>query len=83
MAASGVARSRFGSQRFFHVGGGAELAAGWYVETREGVKGPFPSRFQAELFLADLRTQNPRKRISNWHGDPVVDGPTKPERVRG
>ncbi|MEX0732425.1 MAG: hypothetical protein WED00_13245 [Aquisalimonadaceae bacterium] len=83
MSATGPSRSRFGSQRFFHVGGGTDMAAGWYMETREGVKGPFPSRFQAELFLADLRAENPRKRISNWHGD----SPSEPEspvvRARG
>lgn len=45
-----------GSQRFEHVEG-----KGWYVRTREGRKGPFSSRPEAEVWLAELvRDQLPR-----------------------
>ncbi|MCP1673249.1 hypothetical protein J2T57_000341 [Natronocella acetinitrilica] len=60
-------RSRFTSGRFFRVGVGMGLASGWYVETREGVRGPFASREDAEAELQWVIQSHPRKRVSNWH----------------
>ncbi len=62
-------RSQFIHDRFFHIGAGQGVASGWYVETREGVRGPFPSRDDAELELHWIIQSHPRKRVSNWHGE--------------
>lgn len=35
--------------RFFHV-----MHEGWYVHLREGIKGPFVQRHQAEEFLREF-----------------------------
>ncbi|MCC5812622.1 MAG: hypothetical protein JJU06_19850 [Ectothiorhodospiraceae bacterium] len=68
MAASAEGyRSQFRQDRFFHVGESGGLANGWYVETREGVRGPFDSRMEAEDMLSRLVVSHPRRRVSNWH----------------
>lgn len=63
-------RSRFGSDRFFFIGDQAGLARGWYMETREGLRGPFDTREDAEAMLSLLISAHPRKRVSNWHHSP-------------
>lgn len=60
-------RSHFRQDRFFHVGEQGGLANGWYVETREGVRGPFETRAEAEDMLYRLVVSHPRRRVSNWH----------------
>jgi len=62
-----VMRSRFQSDRMFHVAGDNVLQPGWHLETREGIKGPFLDRSHAEAFLTRLINRHPRKRIDNWH----------------
>ena len=61
-------RSRFHHDRYFHVGVGLGLASGWYVELREGVRGPFASRDDAQAELCWVVQSHPRKRVANWHG---------------
>ncbi|ROR34979.1 hypothetical protein [Inmirania thermothiophila] len=43
-------RTRFPPPRLFHV-----LGSGWFVQTREGVRGPFVRRELAEIHLRALR----------------------------
>lgn len=44
------------------------MASGWYVETREGLRGPFPTREDAEAELQWVIQSHPRRRVNNWHG---------------
>jgi hypothetical protein len=39
-------KARFGHERFFHV-----MNEGWYIETREGIVGPFLSHGSAREYL--------------------------------
>ena len=61
--------SFFRHGRFFWVEDDDEYSAGWYTETREGVRGPFPSRHLAEVDLLDLITRRPRRRVRTWSGE--------------
>lgn len=54
-------RNNFRRDRFFNV-----ASDGWYVEAREGAKGPFLYRVDAELFLDTLKCKAPWKRIRLW-----------------
>jgi len=49
-------RSRNNESRYFQVAG-----EGWYLRTREGTQGPFPSREQAERFLGELIRTHDRR----------------------
>lgn len=54
------ANYRSNPDRFFHV-----MTQGWYVFTREGIRGPFVDRDRAERFVRGL--------ISEQQGDPSED----------
>jgi hypothetical protein len=68
MTVTATDRSVFRRDRFFYVGADQSLAAGWYVELREGVRGPFSTRLEAEDMLATVIRVHPRKRVSLWGG---------------
>ena len=39
---------------------------GWYVATREGMKGPFVARRRAEIYLEALKRTSPNVRAVLW-----------------
>lgn len=57
-------RNKFKRHRYFHVAG-----EGWYLEVREGTKGPFVNRENAEESLTSLKRKAPLKRIRLWAED--------------
>lgn len=68
MGAPGGGAGRYGGERFFRVEArDAGLAAGWYAETREGLRGPFRTDFEAQSYLRQHIAARPRKRVRNWH----------------
>ena len=55
-------RNNFGRERFFNI-----ASDGWYVEIREGTKGPFMHRVDAEKYLKILKRRAPWKRVRLWN----------------
>jgi len=53
--------NKFKRHRYFNVAGD-----GWYLEVREGIKGPFVSRESAEKFLNSLKRNAPLRRVRLW-----------------
>lgn len=49
----------FRRSRFFWVGGPSVQQPGWYVECREGIRGPYSSRDQARRELAAMVRPRP------------------------
>jgi hypothetical protein len=47
--------------RFFHV-----MTQGWYVFTREGIRGPFVDRDRAERFVANLIADQQGDTDNDW-----------------
>lgn len=45
--------TRCNEQRFIHIS-----RQGWYLRTREGLKGPFDNRSNAQIFLESLLEDN-------------------------
>ncbi|MCC5859011.1 MAG: hypothetical protein JJT90_12700 [Ectothiorhodospiraceae bacterium] len=62
----GLRRTSSG-RRYFYIGQEGGLARGWYMRTREGLRGPFDTRADAVAMLRILVSAHPRKRVSNWH----------------
>jgi len=60
-------RSQFTHSRLFYIGIGMETPVGWYLETREGIRGPFDSRESAMGDLGWLMAAHPHSRVDNWH----------------
>ena len=54
-ATSNTDRKRI--NRYFY-----KMGKGWYVEAREGLKGPFDTHEEAESFLEELKQKNAWKR---------------------
>jgi len=50
--------TRRNEQRFIHI-----TRQGWYLRTREGLKGPFENRSNAQIFLESILED---KRISSY-----------------
>lgn len=44
---------RSNGSRYFHV-----MNAGWYVNTRDGIVGPFMEKAEANRYLDELKTQS-------------------------
>ena len=57
-------RNKFKRHRYFHIAGD-----GWYLEVREGIKGPFVSRESAEGYLTSLKRRAPLRRVRLWGED--------------
>ncbi|MCK4951729.1 MAG: hypothetical protein KAS48_07910 [Gammaproteobacteria bacterium] len=56
--------NKFRRDRYFNVSGD-----GWYLEIREGIKGPFITRESAEKFLKSLKRKAPLRRVRLWVED--------------
>lgn len=52
---------RINIDRFFHV-----MSQGWYVHTREGIRGPFFDRHRAEIFIVELGKKQIDDPSSSW-----------------
>ncbi len=61
-------KARFRTNRLFHV-----VGEGWYLECREGNKGPFPTRDKVDRYLEALRTISHAER-SRMPPDPDDSG---------
>lgn len=53
---------RINSDRYFHV-----MNQGWYALTREGIRGPFPNKQDAEEFIATHITGECRQEPRDNH----------------
>lgn len=54
-------RNNFEPDRLFNV-----ISDGWYVEIREGAKGPFLNREDAEKYLESLKNKTLGRRANLW-----------------
>jgi len=78
-------RSVFNHDRFFVVKSKEPIFSGWYCETREGIRGPFPARHIAEIDLARLIRVAALRRRRALAGDtdpPRDDPPPRPYPAR-
>lgn len=55
---------RSNPDRYFHV-----MAQGWYVFTREGIRGPFVDRERAERFVRSLIEEQRGDPSASWRLD--------------
>ena len=54
-------QNRSNIDRFFHV-----MSQGWYVHTREGIRGPFFDRHRAETFILELGKKQTDDPNNSW-----------------
>jgi hypothetical protein len=54
-------QNRINIDRYFHV-----MSQGWYVHTREGIRGPFFDKHRADIFIKDIAKRQSDDPSSSW-----------------